>query len=82
MRNGNPWNAEQRHLDYKGVEIVLRERESKSEITYDEWLDFPASFDQKGLPETMSELGPRLLVLVCKFIISPLYSMDPTVRML
>ena len=73
---------QQRHLDYKGVEIVLRERESQSRITYDEWLDFPKGFDSSTLPETMSEFGARILVLVCKFLISPLYSMDPTVRMI
>lgn len=53
----------------------------KSQLMYEEWLTFPDNFDRESVPQTKQELGGQIGLLLLKIIISPLYSVEPGLRL-
>jgi fatty acid desaturase len=52
-----------------------------ADLLYEEWLSFPEDFDTDTVPDTKQELGASIGLLLIKLLISPLYSVEPGLRL-
>lgn len=56
-------------------------KDKQNTLMYEEWLSFPDNFDRESVPQTKQELGANIGLLLLKLIISPLYSIEPGLRL-
>lgn len=88
--NGNPWNANTVVMDYKNepalkfkLDFGAWNKAEASNLKYVEWLNFPTGFNaQKHVPMEKSSVFKYILLLVVKLAISPVYSVDPSLKLI
>ena len=63
-------------------EEVEKRASKEPALMYEEWLTFPENFDRETVPSTKQELGAHIGLLLLKIMVSPLYSVEPGLRLI
>jgi fatty acid desaturase len=95
VNNSNPWNKNTVRCDYKGTPIKYFKLDfgahvpgafdnpNKAALGYQEWMNFPEGFvSDERIPTTKPRLLQLIGLLLVKLLISPVYSIDPGLKLI
>jgi hypothetical protein len=88
FQHANPWNSDPVRRDFKGDAVDMSCGEvdptklSSPDYRYEEWMSFPPDFDRSRVPTGMVDMFVTLAVLMFKVLVSPVYCLDPKLKLL
>jgi hypothetical protein len=86
--SSNPWNQDPARRDYTGSIVDMSKgRCDEAKLVapgyrYEEWMTFPAGFDRTQIPTDKSALLGTFFLMFAKYLLSPVYCIDPKLKLL
>jgi hypothetical protein len=86
--NSNPFNKDPVRRDYEGVMVDMTRGKcdpaklSSPEYHYEEWMSFPEDFDRSRIPTGKVALLGTFFLIFFKFVLSPVYCLDPKLKLM